>query len=249
MLKLNRVTITGADDSTDPRQMYDLSEEFPFVEWGILVSKGHVGGSPRFPSTEWIAKLTHVVEGPMQLATHMCGGWVTYLLLGNLDWESLPDVIHFSKRVQINTHSLVHGMHSELFLSNLAALRLVKGVDKDRTVIFQMDGVNEHLPYYTQLTPNIKTAVLFDKSAGAGIVPDSWPVINRHFMCGYAGGLSPDNVVAQFAKISAANSEAALGCYIDTWIDMERRVRTQDDLALDMGKVRKVLEQMRPFIG
>lgn len=50
---LERVTITGADDSTDISQLVELSQEFPFVEWGILVSRRSEGG-PRFPSREWI---------------------------------------------------------------------------------------------------------------------------------------------------------------------------------------------------
>jgi hypothetical protein len=45
---LERVTITGADDSTSIDEMLALSRRFPFVEWGILVSKRHEG-SYRFP--------------------------------------------------------------------------------------------------------------------------------------------------------------------------------------------------------
>ncbi|MHB1675039.1 MAG: hypothetical protein ACYCSP_12405 [Acidobacteriaceae bacterium] len=37
-MKLETVTITGADDSTDIVELAELSEEFPFVEWGILIS-------------------------------------------------------------------------------------------------------------------------------------------------------------------------------------------------------------------
>ena len=33
------VTITGADDSIQPSQLLDLQKEFPFVEWGILLSR------------------------------------------------------------------------------------------------------------------------------------------------------------------------------------------------------------------
>ena len=31
---LDRVTITGADDSVRPTDLLELSREFPFVEWG-----------------------------------------------------------------------------------------------------------------------------------------------------------------------------------------------------------------------
>ena len=38
-MTLNRVTITGADDFTEPKDLVELSEEFPFVEWAILLSQ------------------------------------------------------------------------------------------------------------------------------------------------------------------------------------------------------------------
>ena len=65
-MKLDRVTITGADDSVDPLQLRALSLEFPFVEWGILVSHSNTictsYPKPRFPSPKWIADLQGLVS-------------------------------------------------------------------------------------------------------------------------------------------------------------------------------------------
>ena len=62
--------------------------------------------------------------------------------------------------------------------------------------------------------------------------------------CGYAGGLGPDNVVEQVQKISQHVDPSA-----SIWIDMERRVRSDDDKWLDLGKVRTVLAKMATYMG
>ena len=38
LMILDRVTITGADDSIHVEQLAELSQAYPYVEWGILVS-------------------------------------------------------------------------------------------------------------------------------------------------------------------------------------------------------------------
>ena len=50
---VTKVTVTGADDSVDVDGLIDLSKEFPFVEFGILLSKSSAG-SARFPSGLWL---------------------------------------------------------------------------------------------------------------------------------------------------------------------------------------------------
>jgi hypothetical protein len=248
-MKLNTVTITGADDSTDPKELVALSEEFPFVEWGILVSKGHIGGSYRFPSTEWIDKFVDFVYNQsdsveINVCTHICGDWVRKLLMGDLDWEEIPNVIDLSRRIQINTHSQPHLYNHEKFLNNLREI-----VNPDLNIIFQQEGVNDHLILALRNTTDLfdYATVLFDKSAGAGILPDYWPTSNGSYRCGYAGGLGPSNVVEQITRIQAANEFDFLED-MGFWIDMERQIRTLDDSKLDLNKVREVLRLTEPFI-
>ncbi len=67
---------------------------------------------------------------------------------------------------------------------------------------------------------------LYDPSGGFGREPAAWP---RHpggdRLVGYAGGIGPDN---------AARVVEAIGADGPYWIDMESRVRTEDDwLALE----------------
>lgn len=36
---INKVTVTGADDSIDPGDLISIQQEYPFVEFAILLSR------------------------------------------------------------------------------------------------------------------------------------------------------------------------------------------------------------------
>jgi hypothetical protein len=38
-MRLKTVTITGADDAVDPEELLQIQQRYPFVEWGILLSR------------------------------------------------------------------------------------------------------------------------------------------------------------------------------------------------------------------
>ena len=73
---IERVTFTGADDSVSPQALAEISKEFTFVEWGILMGPKTDVGFPRFPSQSWISSLayTHEIstDRPMKLSAHWC---------------------------------------------------------------------------------------------------------------------------------------------------------------------------------
>lgn len=233
---LNRVTITGADDKTSIDELLDLSLEFPFVEWGILLSKRHEGTS-RFPSRAWSdlflaqAKLHHI-----HVAVHLCGAWVRELLMGNLQMSELPDIAAFADRIQINTHAEFHVSTVKMFDFMQAAA--------DKTFIFQLDGINDHL-FDAASTKRSDVAGLFDASHGAGVLPNSWPIpsVWARFY-GYAGGLGPNNLAEQIPRIH----QAALHGVTDYWIDMEGRVRNYAG-EFDLGLVHRALDICAPFVG
>ncbi len=70
-MKLERVTISGADDRVQPRELAELSRAFAFVEWGLLLSRKRAG-CPRYPTQDCILSLA--AEGVL-LAGHLCGQW------------------------------------------------------------------------------------------------------------------------------------------------------------------------------
>jgi len=232
-MNLERVTITGADDSTNIDDLMALSHAFPFVEWGILVSPRQEG-SPRFPSRDWMCRFVAAAreKANVNISTHICGEWVRQLLVGDLSFfDSLPPVLSICKRIQINTHGEVHTSTTGMW----------KSLEKfgDREFIFQWDGVNDHLAYAAGTL--FKRSILFDTSHGAGVEPKEWKPAPDLFRCGYAGGIGPDNVLRHLEAISRV-------CGKPFWIDMERKVRTPDDSALDMNAVRRVIELSKQFM-
>lgn len=225
-MNIRYVTITGADDSTRVDNLVALSKEYPFVEWGILVSRRQEG-TPRFPTRGWVEKFTGSVPGGVNVSMHVCGQWVRRTLIGESVWHEIPGALAYrAQRVQINTHAEVHG-------SKVAMVGCLREIPA-REIIFQWDGVNDHLAH-AMAGYGLNTSALFDTSGGAGALPPFWPSPDPALPCGYAGGLGPDNVVDNVRKIAALCGPTPF------WIDMERRVRSDDDAKLDLDKVERVL--------
>src|SRR4051794_37954062 len=115
-MKLNRVTITGADDSIRPEHLVPLTQKYPFVEWAILLSQSSEG-KYRFPSLDWMKALAPIAkENNMQLAGHLCGRWVRDVCAGS--WNFIverPDLPAMFQRIQINFHAEVHKINHTPF--------------------------------------------------------------------------------------------------------------------------------------
>lgn len=58
---------------------------------------------------------------------------------------------------------------------------------------------------------------------------------------GFAGGLSPNNVVENVKSIKKITDK-------NIWIDAETRLRTSLDLVFDLNKVEKFLENVKPYV-
>lgn len=231
-MKIDKVTITGADESTSIEWMRDVSAEYPFVEWGILVSASQMASS-RFPSLEWMGRLAKVQDG-LQTSVHVCGKWVREICDGN--WSGFLTEIGTlaggAQRIQLNFHAIAHTLGDAfLHAAHQAARRT------GWQLIFQVDGVNDYLASRAH-DDGINAVPLYDQSGGAGEVPGTWPVQMAGIYSGYAGGLGPDNVVAEIQRIEQVACKDS-----KIWIDMETRVRTDDDSRLDRNAVESVLRQ------
>lgn len=237
-MKLKTVTMTGADDRTQIKELVKISKEYPFVEWGVLLSKSQEG-SNRFPSRKWIVSLNeeinyNEIDIPVQTSAHLCGRWVRDLLKGEINCEYFG--LELFDRVQLNFHSERHNFSKNVFVKALKKLQ-----DSYRTIIFQLDNVNNNL-LEKVIESGIPAQGLFDKSGGAGIVPSLWPAPSGHFECGYAGGLGPDNLRQELERINDMAGESQI------WIDMETKVRSNHDMDFDLDKVVKCLEISKEFM-
>jgi phosphoribosylanthranilate isomerase len=236
---ITTVTMTGADDSIYPdNSLVPLSIEYPFVEWGILVSRKHFGAK-RYPSIQWLKRLQRTKEAypNFRLSCHLCGEYVRELCNGSdLAIQELGDLWDMFDRVQINFHGIVHEIKPGF-------IDLIKRYE-DKEFIFQHDNVNKYITYsiLTAEMNNISLAseinhisVLFDTSSGAGILPDEWPIPLQTVKCGYAGGISPENIEDQIKLIEAKVGKTPI------WIDMETHIRSNNDSLFDIEKVEKCL--------
>lgn len=237
-MKLDRVTITGADDSIKPSSLAVLSARYPFVEWGILESATQTG-HPRFPTLAWLEELWRVrQDNPrMQLSLHLCGRWLRGLLQGAKP-PMRPQLLDMFQRVQLNFHAENQTI-GKGFEEALAAL----GAEE---IIFQIDGNmgQEIIAHVEGNGPqSFRCVPLFDLSHGAGTVPNDWPKpFDADTYHGYAGGLGPDNLQHQIPLIAKAAGDARF------WIDMETKVRSAADRNFDLAKVERCLQIAMRFI-
>ena len=154
------------------------------------------------------------------------------LLGGDLALEKYPKLWERASRVQLNVHSLVQVSWPKRMFLQMRSLPHIQW-------IFQMDGTSNEEFFFKALEEGIQVAPLFDKSAGAGLLPGVWPraqfqEYGKLIYHGYAGGLGPDNLQTQLPLILEASLIAPF------WIDMEGQIRTNG--ILDLVKVERVLE-------
>ncbi|KKN73542.1 hypothetical protein LCGC14_0399930 [marine sediment metagenome] len=250
---LDRVTITGADDSVRPRELKSFQEEFPFVEWGILVSqhKTFPDGAPRFPSPEWLWEICGDPNTPfgrelgpgagLRLSVHLCGRWVREVCKNEWGWlqpeTSSPviGIITMAQRVQLNFHSYIHKITDRAQLA-----KKLSYVWPRKQVICQVDGANDDI-VSNLYDDGANVAGLYDRSGGAGVLPDAWSPPLKGIYSGYAGGLSPKNVEAQLTIINKLVTDPI-------WIDVESHVRSEDDQQFDLVKVHDFLERVEPWV-
>ena len=223
-----RVTITGADDAVDPKDLVALSRDFPDVEWGILLSDSRKG-TPRYPSSEWADQVGMLsLRKGMRISGHVCGAWARALCAGDATRLPVPPM-----RVQINgyEHSAFPGVRK------VAEAAVTAGHEVELILQCRTEADLQATCFEAEKLPN--ASVLFDPSGGRGLQPFSWPRAPVGARVGYAGGITPQNVEEVIGDIAAAHS-FMLG---DFWLDMESGVRDADD-RFNIWRAREVLERV-----
>lgn len=236
MIKL--ITMTGADNSIRPEELLPLSEKFPRVEWGILLSDSKLGDL-RFPSFEWLNELEAIQSSlddahKLNLSGHICQQWCRDIFQAKkMTFAGVfPKLWNMFQRIQLNFSPYEVGMDFVELLKNFP----------EKQFIFQVGKKNRDALFAHAVKEKINVACLFDRSGGKGVVPASWPKVREDVMCGYAGGLGPDTIAQELENISQVIGDK------DIWIDMESRIRTEATETnfekFDLAKVEAVLEQV-----
>lgn len=235
---IRQVTATGADDSILPKDLIPIAKEYPFAEFGILISKNAVG-TPRFPSRVWINELEKTKQEcpELKLSLHLCGTWLKELFT-----EEKPEVLNnwlttkccIFDRIQLNFHGVKQPYIFNRTMTNLDKLG-------NKGYIFQLDGVNDNLLDIVR-GRTVSVQGLFDTSHGAGWLPNSWPKPIDFVYCGYAGGLSADNLEAQLAKLSEIIDERKI------WVDAETSLRSRLGAQFDLKKVKSYMLAAKDWV-
>jgi len=224
---LSTVTISGVDDTVEPRTLAELTKAFPFVEWGILLGPpAWMGAKPRFPSYTWLGRLRQwcLGVGPLPLSGHVCGHGARQLLAGQYcPADDFPLYWPLFTRGQVNTAGHKVTALSSDGINTMSRL--------GQQWIFQQDGVNNLLLDHARQM-GLPAVGLWDGSYGKGREATDWPAADDARL-GYAGGLTPDNLTEHLPRIATA----AVGRVV--WIDMESGVRTEN--RLDIDRVLRVL--------
>ena len=195
-----KITLTGLDEKTNLSEVSSIKAELAF----LFSAKGPASGL-RYPRREWIVDAVKVIPNA---AVHICGRGARQLLMA----RDLDDILSTVARIQINGP-----------------------VSNEELVYLERLYPNKELivQYYPGNAPLIladnRASFLVDSSGGTGVLPDEWlrPVTPKSV--GFAGGLSPSNMLAELPKIL----KVAEGNW---WVDMESRLRENDVFSLNLAR-------------
>ncbi len=227
LLKPVRVTFTGADPSCSVDALMGLLEEAPWVELAFLYSASQCGAG-RYPPASWIRETVDTIEeciGRGRVALHLCGSARFRFLEGQEVDPELGSLDRFS-RIQLNgklTREYGNAMDT-----------LLQGYPERRLIVQDVHSAD----LLAALPPfGSPVQVLFDASGGRGILRASWPRPIVGHVCGYAGGLGPENIAREIRRIAAAAGG------MPYWIDMESKLRDENDHFI-VQRARKVLAEL-----
>lgn len=213
--RLEGVTLTGVDMSTDIDAAVELACRHPLVEYGVLLSRSQAGQPGRYGTFAFIEEAGKRFErAGVSAALHVCGGAVHALIAGDAEIE---DLTHDYGRIQLNFNAQRTPVDLEALDTCIARL--------GKQVITQHNDANAAVSAGLR-SPNHH--VLFDASGGVGKRSDGWPAPIPGKFCGYAGGIGPDTVAADLEGITEATGSGIF------WIDMESSLRIDDRFDLDL---------------
>lgn len=227
------VTITGADDDIDPAVLAAMSEEYPFVEWGILFSNSSPG-KKRYPSKQWRSELYATLlscKHTLNLSAHLCGSMVQDFFRVDNTWVNELDM--FYRRIQFNNYTAL----------NQETVRRFANQSKTPCIL-PMNAKVKLFDDVTDSSSRSRISYLFDSSGGRGVerVPNDWPKpIEGSHVSGYAGGITAENISAHLRFLIERH-----GIDQPFWVDLETGARDENNV-FNINKVVKILDIAENF--
>lgn len=208
-------TFTGIDEKTDLSRVADISAAWPLSEFGILLSRTPEDKDARYPAFSFIEDAAARLGGKTRLALHVCGRAVGEFVARAPD---LWDLAAAFGRVQLNFRIDAAPFSVEELDAAIQA--------------FHGKVITQHFPANAALAGTLLSSnhqVLYDASGGRGVAAEGFMPPFARKKTGYAGGMGPETVVSDIARVHAAVGAGGP----DVWIDMESRIRTDGYLDLE----------------
>lgn len=230
--ELKIVTFTGADEQNDLGELFGFLDQYPIAELAILFDPKLAGAKPNYPARQWLEEFKRAAMARghgKQIALHLCEDSIHQFLDNDTNVSYLAQGFG---RVQLNIWQGRMQIDPRKADRAAYAFRQATG----GAIIVPMNKGNA--PLVTALTdPDVQ--ILFDRSGGQGKTPDEWPEGLADRFCGWAGGLGPDNIVHEYARIQA-KAKGPHG------IDMETNVQDvrEEGKRLSLPKCADVLRKL-----
>lgn len=231
--RLRFVTLTGVDASPSFDGLCELAGRYPYAEFGLSYSKSQAG-TGRYPPRKWMESLAlraRTIPG-LNLSLHVCGEAIGDLLMGK---DHVSELALLFPRIQVNFLAERHAL-----ISVRKLLKRLPGT----TVITQHTDASESL--WRELAERPNHVVMFDTFGRRGLGSQRWQAPLKKIesgwsfkaidpLCGYAGGLGPDNVAKHLRLIADATRHSAF------WLEMEGKLLGGVD-RFDMRRAKKCLD-------
>lgn len=225
-MDLKCVTCSGANEYTNIDTLFVLYEHFPCIEFGIQVSGQKCGlNSRRFGWLKDIYLQIFKRKKNLPLALHLNQDWVSGFCSGVVapELKELLSYVNLEgdplfQRIQLNFKI---GREKEPQLETLENMML-----KFSSVRFILSYNNANAALIEKLYQrhNVVFDCLYDESFGEGVAPKKRKApVFPDIVQGYAGGLSPENVVRELNKIAAVLPPKA-----QFFIDAEGKLKGDD---------------------
>lgn len=230
---------------SDPRQdlavvdVMNFLKNYPIAELGVQAHPSAMSfGLPRNIWLDLITRSASVARTPVNIAVHVNYEWCDDLCSGKMPYEIKSWMNRFNiynNRPVIRRWQLNIGDRTRNF-DAAAIAKLIRECPRIEFIFPYNDGVKDKIDALYKT--GAKFSLLYDSSYGYGICPEKWngPVY-KDIPMGYAGGLSPENVVDNLNKISKQVPEN-----YTTWIDAEGRLMKPGTREFDLMRARAYVQ-------
>jgi hypothetical protein len=217
----------------------NLLKMYPVAELGVQAQPSAMSFGLR--RNIWFDLILHsasVARVPVNVAVHVNYEWCDDLCSGKIPYEIKNWMNRFNiynnapvvRRWQLNIGDGTRNFDT------VAIAKLIREHPRNEFIFPYNDGVKDKIDALYKT--GIKFSLLYDSSYGYGVSPEKWEVpVYEDIPMGYAGGLSPENVIDNLNKINAQVPKN-----YTTWIDAEGRLMKPGTRELDLERAHAYIQ-------